>query len=149
MMGFSTVEDQRNAIIQMNGKRIGYKGPRLLVQRYIPEMGQPAERSSENKKSSGDVGVRWILSKAELFHRKIQSEEEERNLKCRLGIVPEESDRMASWMGRSHKDLEVDIKWDEYCESKGLEEAPQLVGDEGEEMGHFEKVDSSRMDIYD
>jgi hypothetical protein len=34
-ISFPTVEDQRAAIIKWNRKQLGFKGPRLLVQRYL------------------------------------------------------------------------------------------------------------------
>ena len=77
-MGFSTVEDQRNAIIQQNGKTLGFKGPRLLVQRYVSETGVLVGGDSKSNVSFGDVGQRFLKSKADTLHKKIQLEEEER-----------------------------------------------------------------------
>lgn len=69
-MSFSTVQDQWNAIVQQNGKQLWFKGPRLLVQRYVSETGLPGEGGSGNNLSFGNAAQRFFSSKADMLHKK-------------------------------------------------------------------------------
>jgi hypothetical protein len=101
-MNFSTIADQRMAITKINGKKACFRGPRLLVQRYI------AGRIEDGTMvPGGGTASESITSRAEEFHRKIQDEEMERNRNYRLGNAPEETRTLAKWMREKDEDTEL------------------------------------------
>lgn len=143
-MSFATISNQRDAITKMNGKHAGYRGPRLLVQRYIPEAGPAVKSNDGSMIRDEDKAQSFLVSKAEMFHRKIQSEEEQRNRNCRLGIAIEGSDNMSMV-----RDRDMDIYWDGDDESDYKNERSQLTDDEEKEISYLERIDSSGMSFYD
>lgn len=129
-ISFSTAEDQRNAITRRNRKAVGFKGPKLLVQRYIPQDEPPTVSDDSSTIQFEDKGRLLLNSKAETFHRKMQSKEEERNRNHRLEV--EGCTIIAGLMRVGAKERDMDIEWDD-----------------DEERDPFERVDSSGMSFYD
>jgi hypothetical protein len=106
MLGFARVEDQREAIIRQNRKQIGFRGPRLSVQRYIAGTESSAGIQDKSTVLFGVMSPDRIMTKAEQFHRKIQDEEEQRNRDYRSGIVTGETNQVEKWMRVSNMEEE-------------------------------------------
>lgn len=92
-MDFSNIEDQNKAISKVDGKRVGYKGPELRVQRYIA-----GNLEDSTTVPCGGTVNPLTTSRAKGFHTSIQGEEMEPNRSYRLENVPEDTNATASCM---------------------------------------------------
>jgi hypothetical protein len=154
-IAFSTVENQRNAIVGKNRKRLGYKGPALLVQRYIAEKSSLSAMKDGSVVLGADTLHERITTKAEEFHRKKQCEEELRNRSIRFGNPESGLDvgRITRWMIEADWETVIDNQEDNGSRSGAGSEsgrpAPQLVEDEEEEKSGSTERAEWDIAVYD
>lgn len=145
---FSREQDHRDAITQKNRKAIGFKGAKLLVQKYYPEANSRNPDQKGNYASFEVAGQLYPTKLANGILCKSQGEGKESSYTYMSGTESEQKDLIVDYSKKQVND-EIEQQLTNDYESEGVDGARQGGWEPQHKKRSFEKVDCSGMCIYD